>query len=143
MTDSRSRGAASPPNQTLAPAGRCLFALIFVISGLNHVFAYGNLAPLVAARGVPFPALAVIGSGLLMVAGGLSVALGWRARLGAWCLVAFLVPTTLVMHRFWGLDDVGAARGELVHFLKNVSLLGAALLIAHFGSGPASLDRRP
>ncbi len=92
-----------------------------------------------AAMGVPAARLAVPLAGLLAVLGGLSVALGFHARIGAALLVAFLLPVTLTLHRFWGLADPGAAASQRVQFEKNVALLGGALLVAWFGSGPFSL----
>jgi putative oxidoreductase len=46
------------------------------------------------------------------------------------------------MHRFWAIEDPLMARLEQVMFMKNLSMLGGALLIAHFGAGPFSLDAR-
>ncbi len=66
--------------------------------------------------------------------------LGYRARLGAFLLILFLVPVTLVMHKFWGLGDAQEAAMQKVNFMKNTSLVGAALMIIYFGSGPVSLD---
>ena len=73
--------------------------------------------------------------------GGLSIALGYRAKLGAWLIVLFLVPVTLMLHRFWGLSDPQATGLQLAMFMKNLSLLGAALIIARLGSGPLSLKQ--
>ena len=55
-------------------------------------------------------------------------------------LVLFLVPVTMMMHNFWAVADPMMAMTQQVMFMKNVSMLGAALLIAHFGSGPLSMD---
>ncbi|MGH7858959.1 MAG: DoxX family protein, partial [Candidatus Binatia bacterium] len=95
---------------SVAIAGRCMFALIFVVSGLNHLLASSDLARLAAARGVPLADFAVLGTGALILVGGLSVALGYRARAGAWLLILFLAPTTFVMHAFWGIEDNAEAR---------------------------------
>jgi putative oxidoreductase len=54
----------------------------------------------------------------------------------------FLVPVTLMMHKFWGVADPTAAMIQRVMFMKNVSMLGAALMLTHLGAGPFSLDRR-
>jgi putative oxidoreductase len=43
------------------------------------------------------------------------------------------------MHRFWGLTDPQATMMQMVMFEKNLSMLGGALLITHFGSGPYSV----
>jgi len=79
---------------------------------------------------------------VIAIAGGLSVALGYRAKLGAWLLVLFLVPVTLAMHNFWTVTDPMMRGMQMALFMKNVSMLGAALLIAYFGAGPVSLDAR-
>ena len=77
--------------------------------------------------------------------GGISILLGYRVRIGAWLLVLFLIPVTVMMHNFWAVSDPMMAQIQLAMFLKNLSLLGGALLLAYFGPGPLSLDaaRRP
>jgi putative oxidoreductase len=79
-------------------------------------------------------------AGIIALVGGVSVMLGYRARFGALLLLVFLVPVTLVMHKFWGIADPQMAMMQKVNFMKNTSLIGACLLIMHYGSGPYSLD---
>jgi putative oxidoreductase len=93
-----------------------------------------------ASQGVPLTSLLVPLSGVIAFLGALSILLGYKARLGAWLIVLFLVPVTLMMHNFWTISDPGNAHLQLILFMKNLALLGAALLIAYFGSGPFSLD---
>lgn len=54
----------------------------------------------------------------------------------------FLVPVTLMMNKFWTVSDAMMAQIQMILFMKNVSMLGGALLISHFGAGPLSLDAR-
>lgn len=119
--------------------GRLFYSAIFIVSGFKHfsqsMIQYG------ASEGVPFASFLVPLAGLIALLGGLSILLGFRARWGAWLLVIFLVPVTLKMHAFWALQDPQAAMLQQIMFMKNVSMLGAALLITYFGSGPLSLDR--
>ena len=124
----------------LVPAGRALFAAIFLSAGFSH-FNPGTIA-YAASTGLPFASFLVPASGVLALLGGLSILTGWHARLGAAALIAFLVPVTLAMHAFWKVADPMAASMQYVMFMKNVGLLGGALLIAHFGAGPFSLDSR-
>lgn len=81
-------------------------------------------------------------AGILILLGGLSILLGYRARMGAWLIVIFLVPVTLIVHRFWGMSDPVRASLQQVMFLKNLALLGGALIITYFGSGPFSLTKK-
>ena len=122
----------------LVVLGRILFVAIFLMAGPGH-FTQGTIA-YATAQGVPLASIAVPLSGLIAIAGGLSVLLGYRARIGAWLLVLFLVPVTLMMHNFWAVADPAMAQMQQIMFMKNLSMLGAALLITNFGSGPMSLD---
>jgi putative oxidoreductase len=121
-------------------AGRLFYSAIFLMTAVGHFS--GKMVGYAAAAGVPFPSLAVPASGLVAIAGGLSVLLGYRARIGAWLLVLFLVPVTLTMHNFWAVKDPMMAQMQMAMFMKNLALLGAALLISQFGTGPWSLDAR-
>jgi len=120
-------------------AGRILFALIFITASPRHFSKEGIQHA--ADLGVPLAGVAVPISGVLALAGGLSIALGYKTRWGAWALVAFLIPVTLMMHAFWKLQDPASAHIQQAMFAKNLSMLGAALMIAYFGSGPRSIDR--
>jgi len=122
----------------MVPVGRALFALIFVASVVGD-FSSATIAE-ASAHGVPLATILVPLAGVIALVGGVSIMLGYRARFGALLLLVFLVPVTLFMHRFWGLPDPQAAMMQQIHFMKNLSLIGACLLIMHFGSGPYSLD---
>ena len=126
----------------LVPVGRLLYSAIFLMTVLGH-FSAGYIG-YAAQQGVPAAGLLVPLSGVIATLGGLSITLGYKAKIGAWLIVLFLVPVTLMMHNFWAVTDPMMHGMQIAMFMKNVSMLGAALLIAHFGAGPLSLDaRRP
>jgi putative oxidoreductase len=131
---------ASVVSPAIVFAGRLLFSLLFLMTTATHF--NGKLVGYAAAAGVPLASIAVPLSGVVAIAGGLSILLGYRARIGAWLLVIFLVPVTLMMHNFWAVKDPMMAQMQMVMFMKNLSMLGGALLISQFGSGPWSLDAR-
>src|SRR2546425_8176019 len=83
------------PMRYLVPAGRVLFAAIFIAGAVGH-FTQAEIG-YAGSQGVPFASVLVPASGLMALAGGLSVLLGYHARLGAWLLVLFLVPVTAAM----------------------------------------------
>jgi len=120
--------------------GRVLYAAIFIMAAPNH-FTQGAIA-YAAGHGVPLAMIAVPLSGVLALLGGISIILGFKAKWGAWLLALFLVPVTLMMHNFWALADPVAAATQQIMFMNNLSMLGGALLIAHFGAGPLSMDQR-
>lgn len=121
-------------------AGRILFSAIFIVSSFSHFTAQG--VGYATQMGVPLARILVPASGLLALVGGLSVLLGYHARIGGLLLVAFLVPVTLWMHAFWTVKDPMMMAMQMANFMKNVSMAGAALLIAYFGPGPWSIDER-
>ena len=124
----------------LFPIARVLFALIFITAAPRH-FTWEGIHH-AADLGVPLAGLLVPVAGVMALAGGLSVALGWKARWGAWTLVAFLIPVTWMMHAFWKLSDAAAFHMQQAMFVKNLSMLGAALLLTQFGAGAMSIDGR-
>ncbi|MFD6355384.1 DoxX family membrane protein [Nocardia tengchongensis] len=112
--------------------GRILFALLFLGSGFGHLAQRAAMAQYAQFKGIPMPTLAVPASGLLLLAGGLSVLLGVWADLGALLLILFLVPTAFLMHAFWKETDPEAKQAEMVHFNKDIALAGAALMLFAF-----------
>jgi putative oxidoreductase len=120
--------------------GRLFFALIFLFAAPNH-FAKQTIG-FSASQGVPLASIAVPLSGVVAIAGGLSILLGYHAKIGAWLIVLFLVPVMLMLHKFWTVTDPMMAQIQMILFMKNVSMLGGALLITQFGAGPFSLDAR-
>ena len=147
---SRSAFHAASPSETshrehdwarfIPLVGRVLFSGIFLMTIPAH-FSQGYIG-YATQQGVPAAGLLVPLSGIIAFAGGLSVALGYKAKIGAWLLVLFLIPVTFMMHAFWAVPDPQMAQMQQVMFMKNVSILGGALLIAYFGPGPLSLDAR-
>jgi putative oxidoreductase len=120
--------------------GRILFSLIFILSGFSH-FATGTIAYAKYA-GVPMASFLVPLSGIIALAGGLSIALGYKAKIGAWLIVLFLIPVSFAMHKFWGIADPMMAQMQMAMFMKNIALTGGALVISYFGAGPLSIDTK-
>lgn len=126
--------------QLLAVIGRILFSSIFVLASFGHFTA--DTIGFASNAGVPMAGLLVPLSGLMAFLGGLSILIGYKARIGAWLIILFLIPVTFTMHKFWGVSDPSVAYMQEIMFMKNISILGGAFLIAYFGAGPISFDNR-
>ena len=122
----------------LSFVSRQLFAVIFIIASAGH-FNSSTIESAVQ-HGVPMAGLLVPLSGIIALAGGLSVLFGFHARLGGWLLVLFLVPVTVTMHNFWAMSDPVSFQVQLTLFIRNLLLLAGALWIACYGAGAFSLD---
>lgn len=109
--------------------GRVLFSLIFISSGLSHLTKVEAMTGYAQFKKVPAPKFGVIVSGLMIILGGLYVALGVYADLGGLLIALFCLLTAFMMHNFWTLQDPQAKQGEMINFMKNLALAGAALII--------------
>jgi uncharacterized membrane protein YphA (DoxX/SURF4 family) len=109
--------------------GRVLFALIFINSGIAHLTKLEAMTGYAKYKKVPAAKLSVIVSGLMILIGGLYIALGIYADLGALLIALFLIPAAVLMHAFWKETDATAKQNESIGFFKDLSLAGAALII--------------
>jgi putative oxidoreductase len=115
--------------QYLFLAGRLLYGGFFLLAGIDHYRHVAMMAPYAASKGLPVPRLAVLGSGLLIVLGGLSILLGVRPTWGVLLLSIFLVPTSFLMHNYWTATDPAARMLDMTNFKKNIALLGAGWML--------------
>jgi putative oxidoreductase len=109
--------------------GRIFFGGYFLMSAFNHFAHVGTLSGYTQSKGVPAPKLAVIATGILLLIGGLSVLFGLYPTIGAVALILFLVPVSFIMHAYWKVQDPQMKMAEMVNFMKNLALVGAALML--------------
>ena len=109
-------------------AGRVLTAAFFLMSAYNHLTNTKMMAGYAASKGVPVASVSVIVTGLMMLAGAISILTGWHAVYGAGLLILFLIPVALIIHNFWAVSDPMARMGERINFWKNITIAGALLL---------------
>ena len=137
--------------------GRILFVVLFVFSGASKLLDLQATAqmtekiviPAIVApytaqletiTGMPLAQLLAIASGVIEVVCGLMIALNFGARFFAIILILFVAGATFYFHDFW--NQTGPeARGNLVHALKNLSLIGALFMIA--GSSRSAKVQEP
>ena len=108
--------------------GRIIFGSYWLMAALNHFKNLNHMSEYARAKGTPFPKLAVSGSGVLLLLGGLSVLLGVYASIGVLLLIIFLVGVSIQMHSFWKVDDAQLKQIDVINFTKNMALIGALLM---------------
>ena len=116
--------------------GRLLIGLPFLVSGLGKVAAYGPTTAYISRVGLPLAPLGWVIAVAFEVGGGLLLILGFRARQVAAGLAVFTLATAVFFHTNF------ADQNQMVHFLKNIVIIGGLLQIAHFGAGRISVDAR-
>ena len=117
--------------------GRLIFGGYFLYNGVNHFLNRQKMTGYAQAKGVPKPDIAVEASGALMILGGLSLLTGYRPKVGAALIGMFLTGVTPSIHRFWTEENPQQRQAEMVNFMKNVALLGGALIAAGRSDSPA------
>ena len=128
--------------------GRILFAVLFILSGATKLFDIAAtaqeisakvvlpelLAPYTAqlegASGMPIAQILAITAGVVELVCGLLIALNFGARFFAIVLVLFVIVATYYFHNFWDAAAGPERMNNIVHALKNLSLIGALLMIA-------------
>jgi putative oxidoreductase len=124
----------------LSLVGRVMLASIFLIALRHHFVDFDRINQLLADKHIPAPKVANVLAIAFMAIGGLSIVLGFKARIGALLLFVFLGLAGYYIHDFWHLSAGLDREDALVQFLKNMALMGAMLFIVANGPGAWSLD---
>ena len=114
--------------------GRSLLALLFLLSGLGKLGAYGATAGYMASQGVPAALLPAVIATEVLGAG--AIVLGWKTRVVAFLLAGFSLLTAVTFHS--NLAD----QTQMIMFFKNIAIAGGFLLLVAHGAGALSLDER-
>jgi uncharacterized membrane protein YphA (DoxX/SURF4 family) len=137
--------------------GRILFAVLFIVSGASKLFDLSATADVIAGKivipaalttytsqletmtGMEMKQMLAIAAGAIELICGLTIALNFGARFFALLLIVFVIATTFYFHDFW--NQTGAdAKNNMIHALKNLSIVGALFIIAGIGRGSRAVD---
>lgn len=109
--------------------GRIIIGFYYLMNAYNHFAQTEAMTQMTAAKNVPSPRLAVQGTGVLLMLGGLSLLLGIYPVVGVALIVIFLLPTTFMMHNFWADTDPAMRMSNMLNFMKNMALIGYTLML--------------
>jgi putative oxidoreductase len=109
--------------------GRVLFASYFLAMGMSHLVHFRNHSAFIGGKGVPLARAATVLTIFMMVGGGVLVLLNWHRSIGAVLLFGIIFPAPFFLHHFWNETDTYTRLSEFAHFIKDLSLAGAALLL--------------
>lgn len=122
--------------------GRLMIATIFLMSAVgNKIPKFNDVAGYMASEGVPMPQVALAGAIVFLIAGSLSVIVGFKLRCGAALLLVFLVLATYYFHDFWTFEGQ-EQQTQMIQFMKNLSMMGTMIFLMANGPGAMSLDSR-
>jgi|SRR6266853_2980880 len=109
--------------------GRVLLSAIFILSGLGKIPQFSGVAGMMAGKGIPLATVALVITLFIEIGGGLMVLTGFKAKYAALVIAIWLVPVTLIFHKFWGLPEPQHTE-QMINFLKNVAIMGGLLVLA-------------
>jgi len=119
--------------------GRILLSSVFILAGIGKVGGFSGEEMFLASKHFPLPAVALGIAMIVELVGGLAILVGLYTRFTAWIVFLYLIPTTFLFHNFWTME--GAARQDnIIHFEKNLAIMGGLLILAAFGAGGFSVD---
>lgn len=121
--------------------GRILIAFIFVFSGIGKLTGFEGTVAYIASKGLPLPQMAAIAAIVVELGGGIMLVAGWKARWAAAAMLVFTGIAALFFHNFWAVPP-DQAQNQMIHFMKNISMMGGLLFVTVYGSGPFSVGGR-
>jgi putative oxidoreductase len=110
--------------------GRVIFGGYWLMASFNHFKNLNYMSEFAKAKGTPSPKLAVGGTGVILLVGGLSMLLGVYPVVGIILLIIFLLGVSFQMHNFWTVADAQAKQIDMINFTKNMALVGALLMFS-------------
>jgi putative oxidoreductase len=123
----------------MALIGRFLIAAIFLTSGIAKLTDTPATVAHMVKIGIPYADTLALVAGAAEVLGAISLVLGLLTRAGAFGLILFMIPTTLIFHAFWNYQGE-AHMQQMVNFMKNVAIIGGLAALAGLGAGRFSVD---
>jgi putative oxidoreductase len=122
--------------------GRIVLVIMFIFSGVGKLMDVSGTAAYIASKGLPLPQLGAIGAGAGELLCGLAIAVGWQTRLAAVGLILFTAAAAFFFHDFWNLPAGGERTSQMIHAMKNLSIIGGLIVLVGAGAGRFSLDGR-
>ena len=114
--------------------GRIFISLIFLLSGYNKIFNYGDTVTWMDGFGIPgfllWPAI------ILEIILPILIIIGYRTQISAVLLAIFCIATAMIFHFDF------ANQMQTIAFLKNLGLAGGFLFIAAHGPKDWAVDKK-
>ncbi len=119
---------------------RVFMSLIFIMAGTSKISGFASVAADMASRQIPYSEILLVIGIIMELGGGLMLLLGYKTRFAGLMLFLFIIPVSYFFHDFWAISG-DASQTQMIHFLKNLTILGGFLYVMVFGGGRYSFDR--
>jgi putative oxidoreductase len=126
--------STSSSTRYLPALGRLLIAVIFILSGVGKLAEPAGTQAYIASAGLPAPLLAYLIAVVVELGGGILLVVGYQTRIVAAIMALFTLAAALSFHTAFG------DQNQMIHFLKNIAMVGGMLQVVAFGAGAFSID---
>lgn len=120
---------------------RVLLMVLFVMFGWSKLTGFSGTVAYMTSSGAPVPELSAVIAVVMEFVVGVALLVGFFTRPLALLLAAYTLGTAIIGHHYWNMT--GAMQYDnIIHFYKNISIIGGLMLLAVTGAGKYSVDRR-
>lgn len=120
---------------------RILLMVLFVMFGWSKLTGFSGTVAYMTSSGAPVPELSAIIAVVMEFVVGIVLLVGFFTRPLALLLAVYTLGTAIIGHHYWNMT--GAMQYDnMIHFYKNISIIGGLLLLCVTGAGKYSIDRR-
>ncbi|QQC65803.1 DoxX family protein [Paraburkholderia ginsengisoli] len=120
---------------------RILLMVLFVMFGWSKLTGFSGTVAYMTSSGAPVPQVSAIIAVVMELGVGVALLLGFFTRPLALLLAVYTLGTAIIGHHYWNMT--GAMQYDnMIHFYKNIALMGGLLLLCVTGAGKYSIDRR-
>ncbi|NHB59033.1 DoxX family protein [Acinetobacter sp. 194] len=127
-------------NPLLLLVSRVLLVILFIVSGLPKMMNFESAVQYMTSLHTPLPWIAAVIAVFMEVIVSILIIVGFYTRPLALIFAAYTLGTALIGHAYWTMTGADMA-GNMIHFYKNISIIGGFLLLAITGPGRISLDK--
>ncbi|RKT22012.1 putative oxidoreductase [Paraburkholderia sp. RAU2J] len=120
---------------------RIVLMVLFVMFGWSKLTGFSGTVAYMTSSGAPVPELSAIIAVIMELGVGIALLVGFFTRPLALLLAVYTLGTAIIGHHYWNMT--GAVQYDnMIHFYKNISIIGGLLLLCVTGAGKYSVDRR-
>lgn len=120
---------------------RILLMVLFIMFGWSKLTGFAGTVAYMTSSGAPVPELSAVIAVVMELVVGVVLLVGFFTRPLALLLAVYTLGTALIGHHYWNMT--GAMQYDnMIHFYKNISIIGGLLLLCVTGAGKYSIDRR-
>ncbi|WP_233805435.1 DoxX family protein [Paraburkholderia sp. HP33-1] len=120
---------------------RILLMVLFVLFGWSKLTGFSGTVAYMTSTGAPMPELSAVIAVVMELVVGVALLVGFFTRPLALLLAVYTLGTAIIGHHYWNMT--GAMQYDnMIHFYKNIGIIGGLLLLCVSGPGKYSFDRR-